>query len=182
VLTVSPAHEIEFALHVRVPGWSRNSRVLVDGKPVSGVTAGEYLAIKRQWKPGDKVTLEFGMEPQLIASNPLVRENNGKLALSSGPLIYCLEQPDQAAPVDDLVLDKPGKPFHAEFEKDLLGGVKSFTHEGAAFAKPLKTDPLYEPVALEPPDKTKPVELRFIPYYAWANRGQSAMEVWVPLR
>ena len=27
--------------------------------------------------------------------------------------------------------------------------------------------------------KTEPVSLRFIPYYAWANRGENEMTVWV---
>ena len=29
--------------------------------------------------------------------------------------------------------------------------------------------------------ETKPVRIRLIPYYAWANRGMGDMTVWMPL-
>jgi len=29
--------------------------------------------------------------------------------------------------------------------------------------------------------KTEPVKVRFLPYYAWGNRGRSEMSVWLPL-
>ncbi|HVT91527.1 MAG TPA: beta-L-arabinofuranosidase domain-containing protein [Bryobacteraceae bacterium] len=180
-MTLTPAQTAEFALHVRIPGWSRRNSVRVNGQTVTGVASGKYLTIRRSWKPGDRVTLDFSMTPELIASNPLVRENTGKVALERGPLVYCLEQPDQLAPVDDLALREASKPFAAEFDKDLLGGIVILKHEGEAFVKPLGDQPLYQPAALEKKPATKPLELRFIPYYAWANRGQHAMEVWVPL-
>lgn len=181
-ITVSPARATEFSLHLRIPGWSRNTEVSVNGRRVEGATAGQYLAVRRQWKAGDKVTLEFGMTPELLVSNPLVLENDGKAALERGPLVYCLEQPDQKAPMDDLLLRQPSEAFASEFDKDLLGGVVVLKHAGAAFEKPLEDQPLYRPIALDEPSKTKPVDLTFIPYYAWANRGEHAMEVWVPLR
>jgi len=180
-LTVSPARETEFALRLRIPGWSRKSEVRVNGKPVAGVAAGQYLLVKRNWKPGDQVTLDFSLEPELLASNPLVRENNHAAALQRGPLVYCLEQPDQKAPVEDLRLSDLSKPFVADFDPNLLEGVVVLRHPGEAFQQPLQDEPLYRPIALEERMKTKPVELSFIPYYAWANRGQYAMEVWVPL-
>ncbi|MCU1262008.1 MAG: putative glycosyl hydrolase [Bryobacterales bacterium] len=179
-MTVSPAAEKNFALRVRIPGWSTSTKVLVNGAAVTGAKTGEYLAIQRMWKPGDRVTLEFDTRPTLIAANPLVTEDAGKVAVQRGPLIYCLEQPDQQAPVADVLLAKVSAPFAEEQKPDLLGGIVMLTHTGAAYRKPLESEPLYEPVGLSRGHTTKPVELRFIPYYAWSNREPGAMAVWVP--
>jgi DUF1680 family protein len=179
-MTVSPAAEKNFALRVRIPGWSTSTKVLVNGTAVTGAKAGEYLAIQRMWKPGDHVTLEFDTRTTLIAANPLVTEDAGKVAVQRGPLIYCLEQPDQQAPVADVLLAKVSAPFAEEQKRDLLGGIVMLTHAGAAYRKPLESEPLYEPAALSRGHTTKPVELRFIPYYAWSNREPGAMAVWVP--
>jgi DUF1680 family protein len=54
-------------------------------------------------------------------------------------------------------------------------------HTGEAYAPSLSTEPLYEPLDKSEARKTKPVELTLIPYYAWANRDRSPMEVWIPL-
>ena len=36
---------------------------------------------------------------------------------------------------------------------------------------------LYRPL---PPDDEREIKVRFIPYYAWANRTPSEMTVWLP--
>ena len=37
---------------------------------------------------------------------------------------------------------------------------------------------LYRPLAQ---DGLRPFDLRLVPYFAWANRGRSAMSVWIPV-
>ena len=180
-LRVSPAQESEFTLFARIPGWSEQSSAIVNGTKVDGVKAGEYLAIKRRWKAGDQVTLHLDMHPQLLTANPQVPEDMGKVAVQRGPLVYCMEQIDEAGKVADLVLSKPGSPFVAESRPDMLGGVTLLKHSGGVYARPLEEEPLYEPLDRSLKRTTNPVELTFIPYYAWANRERSPMEVWVPL-
>ena len=65
--------------------------------------------------------------------------------------------------------------------QDLLGGVVVLHHDGYKSASPLSGKPLYQSLP-ETSLETRPVELNLIPYYAWANRGQSRMEVWIPLQ
>ena len=71
--------------------------------------------------------------------------------------------------------------FREEFGGDLLGGVTVLRHRGVAAEKPLSEEPLYRTAAEAGRLPAKPVELTFIPYYAWANRGVTSMEVWIPL-
>ena len=179
--TVTPESAREFTFYLRIPAWSHDSSVELNGARTPA-PAGQYLPIRRTWKPGDQFTLHLDITPHLVAANPRISEDTGKAAVQRGPLVFCLEQPDQSAKIPDLLLTNPEAGFSSEFRKDLLGGVMVLKHDGAAFEQPTDQAPLYEPLNQARQRKTKPTSLVFIPYYAWANREPSAMEVWVPVK
>jgi DUF1680 family protein len=70
--------------------------------------------------------------------------------------------------------------FHSEFKSDLLGGVVVLHHPGAAYEGSISQGALYAPYSAAT-RKSRSVPLTLIPYYAWANRDPSFMEVWTPL-
>ena len=179
-IVVDPAAPAEFSLFVRIPEWSKTTAVQINGASRQGAAAGAYYEIRRRWSRGDHVEVTFDMQPRLTRANTLVRENVGRVAVERGPLVYCLEQTDQ--PKNTRLFDEElsaGRGFTEEFRSDLLGGITVLKHSGSVAEKPLEDEPLY--AALEAPKpRSKPVTLTFIPYYAWANRGQDSMEVWVP--
>jgi DUF1680 family protein len=184
--TVDPAGTADFSLFVRIPGWSDGATVAVSAPVPFAVRKellkpGEYFEIHRRWEAGDKVHMEFGMKPRLVRANPLVREDAGRVALERGPLVYCLEQPDQPGfNLMDAALLDDGSGFVSDFQRDLLGGVLVLKHRGSVVDRSFASEPLYRPF-LEHVDRPGRVEaLTFIPYYAWANREPSRMEVWVP--
>jgi hypothetical protein len=150
------------------------------------VKAGEYLALKRTWQAGDKVQLSLPMSPRLIQSNELVRENTGRVAIERGPLVYCLEQHDY--PLQDSIFNAmlpvgaaSERGFQSEYQPDKLGGIVVLKHTGLARSKSLSEEPLYRALELAArKDQGRPVELTFIPYYAWANREPAPMQVWIP--
>ena len=180
--TVDPASAAEFSLFVRIPAWADGATVASDGWALrESPKPGEYFEIRRRWSAGDKVHVEFGMAPRLVRANPLVREDAGRVALERGPLVYCLEQPDQPGfNLFDASLLDDGSSFVSAFQADLLGGVLLLKHRGSVVDRPFSGEPLYRPFRerVERPGKVE--ALTFIPYYAWANRGPSNMEVWVP--
>ena len=183
-LTVTPAGPADFTLFVRIPGWVKNGKVAVNGKSVDAVQSGQYLPIRRQWKAGDKVSLSFPMPTEVVASNPRVAENSGRVAVQRGPVVYCMEQLDQpeGAALADLSLAlQPtlGHEFQAEYQAGLLDGVTVLSHTGAAREVSTNREPLYMPASPNAP-RTRPENLTLIPYYAWANRKEAAMQVWVP--
>jgi hypothetical protein len=183
-LTISPAESKDFTLYARLPGWANGASVAVNGRTQSGVKAGEYLAIKRAWNPGDLVTLYFPMHTEIVASNPRVAEDRGKAAVRRGPVIFCMEELDQPSgtALSDVAFsinERLGKEFQSEYKADLLGGVEVLRHEGKVFESASAEQPLYMSTGAETP-KTRPGTLSFIPYYAWANRKPSAMQVWTP--
>jgi DUF1680 family protein len=183
-LTVTPSEAIDFTLHVRIPGWAKKAKVAVNGKALDGVQPGQYLPIRRRWSPGDAVSLDFPMTPDVISSNPRVSENRARVAVQRGPVVYCMEQLDQPntpALADLSILASPaaGTAFHAEYKSDLLDGVTVLHHNGAVLEVSSSKEALYMPASPDTP-KTRPQNLTLIPYYVWANRQPTSMQVWVP--
>lgn len=184
-LELAPETVQEFTLFLRIPEWSQRTSVVVNGARQSGVGNGTYHAIRRAWKPGDTVELTLDMTPQVLRANPLARENTSSVAIQRGPLVYTLEQPDQpvGARVEDMAFSlskDPAKDFQAEYRADLLGGVVVLKHRGIAFDNPAADLPLYAPMAQYPKRNSRPVDLTLVPYYTFHNRGEVAMQVWMP--
>jgi DUF1680 family protein len=184
-LAVTPAQPTEFTVFVRIPGWTDGAKVAVNGKAIAGATPGQYLPVRRHWSGGDTVTLQFNMAPQILEANAQVIENNGRVAVQRGPLVYCMEQIDQGEGValKDVALnaDKASSGrFEEKFDKDLLGGVLVLRHAGTVSEESADRSSLYFSHDAAPP-KSRPVRLTFIPYCAWANRVQTPMQVWTPV-
>ena len=184
-IAVSPAKPAEFTLYLRIPGWSSGAQVTVNGKILSGAVPGQYLAVKREWKSRDAVSIKFDMKPQVLQADHRVVEDFGRVAVQRGPLIYCLEAIDQPQGVtlDEVSLDLRkggGTQFQEKFEQDLLGGALLLTHPGTVSGPRHENAGLYRAYSTEAPS-TRPVELKFIPYYAWANRTATPMQVWTPV-
>ena len=183
-LTVSPAQPAEFTVYLRIPGWSAKNSVQVNGKAIEGAQSGQYLAIRRRWADGDRVDLAMDMTPQVLEANPAVAEDVGKLVLQRGPVVFCMEELDQKVHsrqinMADFAAHKTGE-TKAHFDPDLLDGVIVLEHPGSI-------TPAAEQVGLYHAANTPPLEqnattLTLIPYYAWANRAPSSMQVWIPYK
>ena len=184
-ISVTPAKPTEFTFYLRVPGWSHSTQVAVNGKAVEGAVPGKYLALRRRWAEGDAISVKFAMTPQVIEANPRVVDDYGRVAVQRGPLVYCLEQLDQPEGVGlfDVSVDvRPERSsnFEEEFQNDLLGGVMVLKHKGSVTDKSASSEALYQRYTAKKPE-IRQVELRFIPYYAWANRAATPMQVWTPV-
>jgi DUF1680 family protein len=179
-IRLSPAQPEEFVFYVRIPGWSRRSTVKVNGKPSGTPVAGEYLALRRTWAANDLVELSFDMEPQAVHANPAVADDTGRIALQRGPVIFCMEQLDQAERTPakfPLLSARPSGETEAKFDPGLLDGVVTLEHPGEV-EESTRLDALY--VAAPVQRSARSTTLKLIPYYAWANRDPSSMQVWIP--
>jgi hypothetical protein len=179
-LTVSPAETSEFTFYLRIPGWVDKAHVSVNGKDLPNAVPGAYLPVHRRWSSGDVVRLKIEMMPQVIEADPRVADDTGRVAIQRGPLIYCLEEIDQpAGTVLSNVAVNPGRQpadaFEPQFRSDLLGGMIVLHHTGALFERGAEKM-LYSRYSSD--TKMRKVPLTFIPYYAWANRQASSMQVW----
>ncbi len=178
---VNPAHEGRFALRLRIPGWAQNAPVpsdlysftdrhgkytlTVNGKKADASLTDGYATVVRNWQADDVVELTLPMDIRRVRANEAVEDDRGKLAISRGPIVYCLEGKDQA---DSTVFTKfipDGTPMEATFDADLLNGVMVLT--GTAHE-------------VEKDGSVKEVPFKAIPYSTWNNRGADQMAVWIP--
>ncbi len=185
-VTVDPQQAGTFEIALRIPGWARNQPVpsqlysyaspskaswtlTVNGQPTSHSMENGYAVIRRSWSPGDVIQLHLPMEVRQVVANEQVKDDLGRVAIERGPLVYCLEWPDnQDIPLRNLLLPAKAQ-FTTEFNPNLLDGVQVIRTS----AHVLKEN------ARKKIEET-PVQLTAIPYYAWANRGRGLMMVWVP--
>ena len=183
-VTVDEAGPGEWTLSLRVPQWCEQYTLEVGGTPAEQVAEDGWLRIRGAWRPGDTVVLNLAMEPRLTEADPRVDAVRGCVAVERGPLVHCLEQVDQPGVpgLDDIVLD-PAAGLTVRHRPDLLGGVTTVVGSGRLRARPAGQGwwP-YRAAGSAPvgmPTGT-PVELTAIPYYAWANREDGSMRVWLP--
>jgi hypothetical protein len=183
-ITIEAEPAATFAVHVRLPGWSRNQAVpsdlyafveemtdettlQVNGERFPVKTADGYARIERHWNRGDTIELNLPMPVRRITSHPAITSNRGKVALQRGPLVYCLEGPDNDSKVLDLVIPDDA-PLTAESRPDLLGGVVAIRGQAQTAKRTLDGRIV--------PDAQR--SFTAIPYYAWAHRGRAHMTVW----
>jgi len=184
-IAVDPEKAGTFTISVRIPGWARNQpvpsdlyfylnatgdgvRVQVNGEPLDLPVENGFVRIDRKWQKGDTIGLEIAMPIHRVLSNEKVAENEGRVALQRGPLVYCAEWVDNDGSVTNIVLDD-STPLTPEFRQDLIHGVIGIHGMTSA----LKYD-----VDGKTPKRVEH-EFTAIPYYAWAHRGQGEMMVWL---
>ncbi|HVF26369.1 MAG TPA: beta-L-arabinofuranosidase domain-containing protein [Anaerolineales bacterium] len=157
LIFITPEQKTDFALNLRMPSWavSNPSDKL---STASGYDPREssYQTVRHVWTP-EVETLEFNfdMSIKLRRAHPKVRGHAGKVTITRGPLTYCLESVDNPD-VDIFTVHLDPHSLRDEFAPDLLSGcvvIHAKTMDG--------------------------MPLRFIPYFLWANRGESQMTVWV---
>jgi DUF1680 family protein len=169
--------QTRLTLALRIPGWCREARLAINGDPVelsSDSIVNGYAMINRDWHSDDQVELELSMPIEIMQAHPEVRENAGKVAITRGPIVFCLEEVDNGSNLSAISL-----PYNAElsaaFDKNLLGGVLVITGEGYRRDEADWGDALYRSVE----HSLTPVTIKAIPYSLWSNRTPGEMAVWI---
>jgi DUF1680 family protein len=161
-----------FTLQLRQPAWAENMTVEINGAqllegdyrrdgaadpPSAGFdsTRAVFVPVQHAWVAGDVVDVTFDMPIQVRHAPQRVRSCRGKVALTLGPLVYCLESLDNPG-VDIFTLKLDMDSLQIVEDPGLLGGIIKIV------------------------GKTRSgILLTFIPYHLWGNRGVSQMNVWV---
>ncbi|MEM2981140.1 MAG: glycoside hydrolase family 127 protein [Thermoproteota archaeon] len=169
--------DLDFILNLRIPGWSEKTEISLNGSKVEeAVRPGSYFKLCKTWKDSDRVVISFQMMIRRISCNPFIYENLGRATLARGPLIYCLEGVDNTGfDVWDALIPNDA-PLRAEWMQSLLDGVMVIRGEGYAADSNWMQDSLYQ---VDSRTKARKVEFLAIPYYAWANRKPSPMNIWL---
>lgn len=172
VYTVYPRGNTPFTLAIHMPHYVPSYECRINGAICDGVMRDGYLYITRAWQSGDKVELIFDLTPRRIYANPRVRADAGRVALARGPIIYCFEGIDNGQPLSSLRLPRTAQIEEVPYDAQLLGGVVSLAAHGV---REQWTEALYSSA----PAAQEEHRLLAIPYYAWSNRGENQMCVWI---
>ena len=169
--------ERETTLALRIPGWSRRTSLQVNGREMdlSALTREGYAYLNRVFREGDQITLTLDMAPQWVTASAKVPALSNRAAVQRGPLVYCAEGVDNGGQVLGLSFAREGALTQEPFDPELLGGVAPVTAQGWRQREPGALY-AYGMAQLEP------AQIRLVPYYAWGNRGENQMRVWLPAR
>ncbi len=186
-MTVNPLTTGKFALKLRVPGWAKNQptpfdlyqyvdganpevKISVNGKEVKKKMQDGYAVVDRDWKQGDKVTIQMDMPVRRVQAHPEVKYDEGLLCMERGPVLYALESIDQPKEyLFDIVIPRNSK-INAHYEKDLLKGVVVLDGDAYAVEKDSASGNQIE----------KQFTFKAVPYSTWNNRGRGQLVVWTP--
>ena len=148
-------------LYIRIPAWCESFHIDREYTMKNG-----YAVVKND---RDKVVLEMVMEPFMVNCDLRVAENVNKTAVQCGPVVYCAESIDNCENLHSLFLTGT-EGAQVEYDSGLRGNV--ILLDGLKAAQP---GGLYT----KQKEEYEKVKVKLIPYYAFANRGESNMLVWL---
>ena len=170
--------EQTFAMRFRIPTWTGRQfvpgklysyqndepadwKVLLNGKEVPVKLHKGFITLNRTWKAGDWVELKLPMPVRYNKAIPQVEADVDRLCVTRGPLVYCAETADnKAMPASYVVTPSANADVHRETE-GMMKGIDFITIPAHSVQ-----------------DGTIS-QLTMLPYYAWDNRGDDAMIVWL---
>ncbi|MFT4210545.1 MAG: glycoside hydrolase family 127 protein [Microbacterium sp.] len=163
----------EARLRLRVPAWALGATLRVGEGAPEAVAAG-WVDVRRRFATGDEVVLDLPVAPRLSWPDPRIDALRGTVALERGPLVLCLESTDLPTDMElaDVRVDA------AAPLTDRAGGARA----AGALALPAGSsagDLPYHPASA--PLSVSGLDLTFVPYHRWAERGPATMRVFVPL-
>ncbi len=164
------------ALKIRIPGWVTGSpipsdlyrfmddnkndfSILLNGNSVPFELDKGYAVISRKWDKNDIIEIDLPMPVRRVIAHENVEDDQGKVALTRGPIVYCTEGIDNNNDVFNLVIPDHVK-FTTQYRNDLLDGIR-----------------IIKGIVSDKSGKKRP--LMAIPYYSWSHRGPGEMAVWL---
>ncbi len=161
-IRLSISNNTKKQMALRIPSWCRKFEIncaytLKDG----------YAYIDLE-DTDTEVNVNFKMDIRFIKANPKVHENAGKVAVMRGPVVYCMEGVDHKEKIHHISVDinrsfTPG-------EREFL--VPSLYGKGCV---EMERDELY----YDAQQTYEETQIKLIPYFAYANRGETDMLVWM---
>jgi DUF1680 family protein len=174
-----------FALRLRIPAWTSRTHFVpgklyrymspsdgggwelrLNGKRLKAELRDGFVSLKRKWKQGDRITLSLPMPLRRVIADERVEADRDRLCLVRGPLVYCAESADNAFPVHQAFIDSADENFSRRVSS--RGTIRGIEYVAVA-AKLAAGDSIVENL-----------RLTLLPYYAWNNRGEGEMIVWIP--
>lgn len=174
-ITMQMERPLGLRLFLRKPAWTGSFTLKLNGTPLKedGLEKG-YILLNRTWKPGDILQIDFPMTVQFIQADTRVSGEIDRVALSRGPLLYCLEEKDNGKELQKLLYDVDSSvdPVPSDFEKSPAVNLQV-----KGYRENRNVSTLYFP--MESGRSLEEQTLLAIPYYQWGNRVKDQeMQLW----
>ena len=156
-------------ISLRVPEWCKALTVTLDGKSITPEVRNgyAYVSVCKDFT----LDLDFGISLSFVSANPMVRDNAGRMALMRGPVVYCIEGIDNGTRLNRIEVSTTA----------LADAVEELDFHGL-YSVSLPALRLKEKASLyfdADESATESIRIKCIPYFAFANRGKSDMQVWI---
>lgn len=164
----------QFKFGIRIPSWSADFKLKVNGQNQEKQVKDGFIYFDVD-KEKLEIDLSLDMSIKYMAANNRFKADFGKVAVQRGPIVYAAEETDNTKPLwlSRIMTDQAGS---SKYQPDLLGGVVSVEVPAVREQAGSVDDQAYQQYASTKADEDAP--LKMIPYYAWANREEGAMQVW----
>ncbi|MEC7265258.1 MAG: beta-L-arabinofuranosidase domain-containing protein [Bacteroidota bacterium] len=182
-LVISPKNKQKFKLKLRIPTWARSDqfvpgelyhymdeeetkwKLTVNGQRMDGTLEDGFVTIDREWGNGDKISLDLPMPIRFSQSIEQVAANNDRIAVTRGPLVYAAEGIDNQGQVQQFYFGS--LPSISKVKEEII-------QDG------ILKDVVKVKIPANKIDTEGGKDITMIPYYAWNNRDEGSMIVWIP--
>ena len=177
-VAVREAPERDWELSLRLPAWCHDATVSLNGTSLEIQHRNGYALLTRHWTTGDIVVLTLPMPPRFMAAHPFIESTRSSVAITRGPIVYCVEACDLTL-ADVMVTIDPHAGLQSIWQPDLMGGATTLVGFGHAHANAVWNG-LYRPLDDVSSDG-QPIDVTAVPYFLWGNREKGSMNVWIPI-
>jgi DUF1680 family protein len=163
-ININPEKSESFTIAFRIPEWSENTTMTINGNDISGIKAGTYKKITRIWNKTDKIVLRMDLAGRVVALN-------GYQAILRGPIVMARDTRfgDGFIYESAVVKEKGGK-------VDLIPSMKKPANVWMTFSAPLILGTDLEG------DFRNPLQINFCDFASAGNTWgeDSRYRVWIP--
>jgi hypothetical protein len=187
-IAVHLAKKLKYAMHIRIPGYVTGTAVpgglynfaditasgivlKVNGIPATYTVEKGYAVVDREWKNNDVIEITLPMEVKKIIARDELKQDNDRMALQRGPLVYCFEG-----------ADNNGKAWNMVMPANVVFTTQNFTIKDENIIALVSNLPTVTVSADGASVTTGLQQVKAIPYYTWCNRGSNPMQVWLPTK
>ncbi|QNL50447.1 glycoside hydrolase family 127 protein [Olivibacter sp. SDN3] len=111
-IVVNPEKEEEFAINLRIPSWSTQSALKVNGETIRDWKPGAYVSVRRKWKKGDQIELQLDMRGRVVKLGDVLQYT----AILRGPIVLTRDTRLGTVPVGISLDPKMIEGNHIELE------------------------------------------------------------------
>ena len=160
-------------LRIRIPDWLEEHSFTLDGRSIRPAVENGYAVLAVSRSGPQRLVLAGRARQRWLAANTKVRADAGRLALSYGPYVYCLEQTDNGDNLSNIYV-RPDAPV-TELPPDpaLPGALPLLRFPG------LRLESGVEKLYGAPQFRLSEQSFTAVPYSLWCNREPGEMRVWL---